>query len=217
MLGFIGTAAAENQQWWPVRNDSGEEVPAFACMRITGMFSPFTSSDGSFQRVGVANMGLTISKPNTYGSQYSHLFNGPRPIASGATGQGVFGRVMLGRYSGTGGTAPAAGTYLGPKNGSWDLWAGIPGFLALDGLLEDNFNSSDVPTVRVIQSPALFLKGTANAAIGPSAGPGLVTVDGGGNQVTATYTGSPEIANGDPVYLHWLGGSFTGTWYASKP
>jgi hypothetical protein len=217
MLGFIGTAAAENQQWWPVRNDSGEQVPAFGCMRITGMFSPFTSGDLSFQRVGVANMGFTIGKPNTYASQYFHLLNGPRPIESGAVGQGVFGRVMLGRYNGFGFTVPAAGNILGPKNGSWDLWSGIPGFTVVDGMLEDTYDSSDVSTVRIMQSPALFLKGTANAAIGPFAGPGLVTVDINGNQVTATYTGYPEIANGDAVYLHWYGNSFGGTWYASKP
>jgi hypothetical protein len=212
MLGLIGTAAAENQQWWPVRNDSGEEVPAFGCMRITGMFSPFTSSDG--QRIGVANMGFTIAKPNAYGSQYGHLFNGPRPIASGATGQGVFGRVMLGRYSGT---APTAGTYIGPKNASWDLWEGIPGFTVLDSSLDDYFDSSDVATVRVIQSPALFLTGTADEDIGPTSGDGLVTVDVAGNKVTAKYTKTPEITTGSTVYLHWFGNSFGGTWYAAKP
>ncbi len=215
MLGLIGTAAAENQQWWPVRNESGEEVPAFACLRITGMFSPFTSSDlGGQQRVGVANMGFTIAKPNTYASQHSHLFNGAVPIAAGAIGQGVFGCVMLGRYTGS---APSVGTAVGPKNASWDLWAGIPGFTVVDSSLEDSFDGSDVPTVRVIQSPALFLKGTALEDIGPFSGDGQVEVDTSGNQVTAKYLKSAEIVTGDIVYLHWFGNSFTGTWYASKP
>lgn len=206
MLGFIGTAAAENQQWWPVRNDSGEEVPEFGCMRITGMFSPFTSSDGSFQRVGVANMGFTIAKPNTFASQYSHLFNGPRPIAAGAVGQGVFGRVMLGQYSGS---QPTAGSAIGPINGSWLLHGGSYGFTVMDATLRDTFAASVVPAVRVIQSPALFLRGTAIDTLGT----GLAEVDTGPYQVTVTYNGTPSLAPGAQVHMHWR----HGTWYAAKP
>lgn len=211
MLGLIGTAAAENQQWWPIRNDSGEEVPAFACMRITGMFSPFTSSDGVYQRVGVANMGFTIGKPNAFASQYSHLFNGPIAIASGAVGQGVFGHVMLGRRSGV--SAPTVGSAIGPTNGSWDLAGGSYGFTVVaDTSLDDTLNLYDggiTKVVRVIQSPALFLRGTAIDTLGT----GLVEIDTGPYQVTATYNGTPSISPGGQVLLHWL----HGTWYASKP
>ena len=210
MLGLVGSAAAENQQWWPVRNDSGEEVPPFACMRITGMFAPFTTGDGSFTTTGYANMGFTISKPNTFASQYSHLFNGPRPIAAGAVGQGVFGRVMAGRYTGT---APTVGNQVGPINNSWLLSSTSFGFTVTDTLLgnEGVFNTLGFDkTVRVIQAPALFLRGTTTETIGSSGG--LVSVSGSSETVTAKYDGSPSISSGVGVYLHW----YYGTWYAAK-
>ena len=204
-LGLVGSSAAENQQWWPVRNDSGEEIPPFACMRITGMFAPFTSSDGTFTRVGVANMGFTVSKPNTFASQYSHMFNGPVAIAAGAVGQGAYGQVMLGRGN------FSAGASVGPISGSWDLSGVSYGFTALDSLLNDIFAySGSVTTVRVIQTPALFLRGTTDETIGSSGG--LVSVLGSSEKVTAKYDGSPSISSGVSVYLHW----HYGTWYAAK-
>ena len=213
MLGLVGSSAAENQQWWPVRNDSGEEVPPFACMRITGMFAPFTTTDSSsgIAVTGIANMGFTISKPNAFGSQYSHLFNGPVSIAAGAVGQGVFGRVMTGRYTGT---APAVGNQVGPINGSWLLSSTSFGFAVVDTLLgnEGTINTLGFDkTVRVVQSPALFLRGTTDETIGSSGG--LVSVSGSSEKVTAKYDGSPSISSGVSVYLHWS----YGTWYAAKP
>jgi hypothetical protein len=162
-------------------------------MRITGMFAPFTTGDGSFTTTGYANMGFTIGKPNTFASQYSHMFNGPRPIAAGAVGQGVFGRVMAGRYTGT---APTSF-----------------GFTVTDALLGNDGVSNTLGfdrTVRVIQAPALFLRGTTTETIG-SAG-GLVSVSGSSETVTAKYDGSPSISSGVGVYLHW----YYGTWYAAK-
>lgn len=205
MLGLVGSSAAENQQWWPVRNDSGEEVPAFACMRITGMFAPFTTGGESFTRVGYSNLGFTVGKPNTFASQYSHLFNGPTPITPGAVGQGAFGHVMLGRGGGA-----AAGSNIGPINNSWDLHSGSYGFTVVDSTVIDYFASADVATVRVVQAPALFLRGTTDETIGSSGG--LVSVAGSSEKVTAKYDGSPSISSGVGVYLHW----HNGTWYAAK-
>jgi hypothetical protein len=198
MIGLLGTSAGENQQYWPVRNDSGEEIPAFACMRITGMFVPFNQLDGSggIFRVGYANMGFTVSKPNTYGSQYSHLFNGPIPIAINSTGQGTFGNVMMGGYSGS---VPSVGNQIGPINGSWMLNTTSIGFQVVD-VLSSSTDGGLSLNVRVVASPGLFARGTYD-------GFGNATITGTVHTVPVTYTG----ANGDLLHLHWQG-----SWYGFK-
>jgi hypothetical protein len=198
MIGLLGTSAGENQQYWPVKNNSGEQIPAFACMRITGMFAPFNQLDGSggISRVGYANMGFTVGKPDTYGAQYSHLFNGPIPIPAESVGQGTLGQVMMAAYSGG---SPTVGNQIGPISGSWLLNTSSIGFQVVDVLLSET-DGGVSPNVRVIATPGIFARGTYDGA-------GNATVNGTSYTVPVTYTG----ANGDTLHLHWQG-----AWYGFK-
>jgi hypothetical protein len=210
MMGLIGGAADVNQDYWVIRNDSGEEIPAYACVRITGMFVPFSTSDGTSSYQGVANMGFTVAKPNTYGAQYRHMFNGPRAIPIGKTGQGIFGKVMLGAYAGS---APTVGSSIGPIDGSWLLQQDSAGFTVLD-TVTDSLSSASANVCKIIQSPAIFLRGTADVALGSGgASSGQVTIVGSTQKVTGIYSAfGTAIAANTGCHLHWLSGS----WYVSK-
>jgi hypothetical protein len=208
MNSFVGSSAGENQQYWPVKNESGEEIPAYACMRITGTFIPFTTNDGSLVQPGVANYGFTVAKPNEWGAQFSHMFNGPMTIPIGQIGQGVFGKVMQGLVH----ASFSVGARCGPINGSWTLQGGSGGFRVVESPFLRASGGTYAGIVQtVIQEPLLFAYGTSanaggtqcNALMRSTASSFLI-------DTTALSTG---IALGDTVSLHWL----DGRWYAIKP
>lgn len=84
-----------------VRNDSGEEIPAFGCMQITGAADV---NDRTF---------LTVTKPTTIDGEY--IFNHNRTIAAGESGMALpWGVVkMLGSVA-----SPAR---LNPVVGAWTV------------------------------------------------------------------------------------------------
>jgi hypothetical protein len=205
MNSFVGTSAGENQQYWPVRNDSGEEIPAYACLRITGTFIPFTSGDESFRQVGVANYGFTVGKPNEWGAQFSHMFNGPVPIAIGQIGQGVFGKVMQGLVTGI----LNVGDRLGPTNGSWELNGSSGGFRVVESALLRVGGAASLKCV--IQEPLIFAYGTS-ANVGGTQCNAQRTSTTSSFTISTTPLSSTTIGNGDSVSLHWSGG----IWYAMK-
>lgn len=102
---------------WPLafRNDSGEAIPQYAIMRVTGMVTVNSRSI------------LTVAKPNTFGSQYSHVVNGFVEVASGAYGSCTANFPAKIKYNGT----PAAGEVWGPRSGSWSLEDNTGGFVCL--------------------------------------------------------------------------------------
>jgi len=103
----------------PFRNDSGEEVPPFAVLRVTGLTT-----------IGGRTV-VTIGKPNTYGSQYSHFVNGP--ITVPADGYGTCTNDFPAMVSANG--TATVGQLWGPRSGSWELESSTPGFIALgDGV-----------------------------------------------------------------------------------
>ena len=89
-----------------VRNDSGEQIPAYACMQVTG-----TAEVGSVTVV-------TVTKPTTTDGTY--LFNCQYLIAIGANGWAFrFGVVIML------GIAPSeAGALYGPIVGDWKIEEG---------------------------------------------------------------------------------------------
>lgn len=103
----------------PFRNNSGETVPAYAAMRITG-----TEQSDGIER-------LIIAKPNS-SSQQVYLVNGSDPVADTAQGWGTWlwhGDWLLYDDANT----PAYGETWGPQNASWEVKKDNPGFVILGG------------------------------------------------------------------------------------
>jgi len=143
------------QRWFDVRNDSGEEIPAFGCVRLGEPVE--VTRDGRTSVVYPAN------KPNTYGSQYSHAIAGPVPIAAGSGSSVKYGRVTMdwptwALYDT--GSSPAFGQSWGPLDDSWELNPHVGGFV-IHGLATNG-------RVLVAQSPMLFayLKADADVDLG---------------------------------------------------
>lgn len=105
------------------RNDSGETIPGFAVMRITGVI----------ERDGLDSVVL-VRKPKT--GNYCYMVNGPLPVAANAYGYGTFDfpayALFDGQTSGPVGATYAAlpvnGEEWGPENNSWKLVKDNPGF-----------------------------------------------------------------------------------------
>lgn len=91
----------------PFYNDSGETVPAFACMGV--------------KAVRIVN-GVTfedIEKPSTT-LRAEYLFNGPSTVAANKYGSAYRGPLFLCK------TSPTNGQGFGPKPGQWELELGFP-------------------------------------------------------------------------------------------
>jgi hypothetical protein len=126
------------------RNDSGEEIPANGCMRITG-----SATVGGQQY-------LIAEKPNTYGSQYLHWFNGDQPVATGKFGTCYKGSFVRALYDTADGT-PAVGERWGPRSGTWKLKKNTGGWQILGG------HSSGIVTVQ--HAPMLRFIGKTKSAV----------------------------------------------------
>src|SRR5690606_9448074 len=95
-----------------VLNQSGENIPAYAAMRVTGA----TQLLGDYV--------VTVGKPD--GSGGPHLFNGPTVIGAGKHGQAQPGPVVSAWFDTTD-TVPV-GEQFGPVSGEWRLAPGGAGW-----------------------------------------------------------------------------------------
>lgn len=145
----------KDMQWLTFRNDSGEEIPAFACMRCTGLA---LIDDGSVV--------LKMAKPNTYGAQFGHYFNGPIKIASGLYGLCTRSPAAAAVYDSVDGT-PAFGEQWGPRSGTWKLKKNTGGFEVL-GVT----NTTD-KIVCVHPAPMLTVHGVTDAAVSKNGNVGV--------------------------------------------
>lgn len=100
-----------------ISNDSGEVVPAFACMQATGTLE-----------LGRQNY-TEVKKPvDTDGTAGGFLFNGPREIEIGGQGVAQHGPVLRAyKNSGT----VTAGDSWRPTTGQWYITAGTGEFVAV--------------------------------------------------------------------------------------
>lgn len=101
------------------RNDSGEEVPSYACMQVIG-----TVEDGGQNYV-------LIDKPaDTDATAGEYLFNGHYAVAEDEFGTAQGGRLVRGRkYSGT----ATAGDNWSPKVAEWTIEAATDGRFVMAG------------------------------------------------------------------------------------
>lgn len=101
------------------RNDSGETVPAFGCMRVTN-----AETDGTLNRYVIV-----IAKPNSTGGPF--VFNGPREVTNGSYGIAYAGIVKAYFTAGT----PVAGQIWGPNSG-WVVESGGDDAIKVFGPIE---------------------------------------------------------------------------------
>jgi hypothetical protein len=184
---------------WPirVRNGESEDIPPFACMRITGC----EEVDG--QPV------YTVGKPN---SDFKRLYlvNGPFVIGTGSEDEGRAsyltngGRVLY--ESGT----PALGESWGPASGQWGLSKWRYGFTIIGDDTTQAGNSSIVAQQFAVNS--VLCKADEDIASGGSSGTVSVydgnQADTGSNLAVTNRTGV-DFDSGKWGHAMWLGG----TWY----
>jgi hypothetical protein len=179
----------------PFRNDSGEAVPAYALLRVTGMAS-----------VEGKNI-HTISKPDaTYRLRY--LVNGPVEWGIGKQGWGYWLWHADYVLYDTGAT-PAYGETWGPEPSSWTIKKDAPGFLIQGG----NTGTGATSRTIAIQDVPQHVFGKADAAIANAAS-GTVRIYGGtqgsetdtGLTIASCYNYGPDIADEANVWVGWLGG-----------
>lgn len=134
------------------RNDSGGEVPAFACMEVTG-----TVEAGSQNYI-------TITKPTS--SALTYLFNGQAPVADGDYGTAQSGPVYR-VYKNTG--TVTEGNRWAPTTSQWYLTKGAGQFVVLgsDDIGTDAFRvmRDDVARLYRFTLNATLASGTADADI----------------------------------------------------
>jgi hypothetical protein len=184
------------------RNDSGEEIPANGCMRITG-----SATVGGQQY-------LLAEKPNTYGSQYLHWFNGDQPVATGKFGTCYKGSFVRALYDTADGT-PSVGQQWGPRSGTWKLRANTGGWQILGGHSSGVVTVQHMPMLRVfgkIQTACLIGEyADVNVWVRSSLLPPFYTSLSG-----VTITGVANIFGNIPQYrfvnCEWDYGSNGDTW-----
>lgn len=178
--------------WEEFYNESGEQIPAFACMRITGMMT-----------LGGRNI-VKVAKPNTYGSQYMHRLNGPLPVEIGKYGICTRSAGAAALYDTADGT-PAFGERWGPRDATWKLKKNTGGWMVMGNADATN------GVVIVQQAPMLSFHGVTDAAHNKDAG-GTVSIHyrSGATAYTDTtvnmssvFNAFGNVASGKDVRCQW--------------
>lgn len=113
-----GRDPVSQQRWVEFRNASGQAIPSFGVLQITGS-----------ETAGVGRKILTVTRPDgTAGATYA--INGHLPVAAGSTKGGVCTMSWPANAAyDTGDGTPAVNQVWGPKSGQFTLAKGNPGFV----------------------------------------------------------------------------------------
>ena len=109
-------------RWLAFRNDSGETIPAFAVMRITGV----VTIEGRAV--------LTVAKPNA-DSLKNVLFNSSASVSSGGYGSGTYEFPCYAKYQTS--SSAVLNDEWGTANGLWALKKDNTGFAIIGGETAD--------------------------------------------------------------------------------
>lgn len=132
-----------NKPWHRFKNGAGEEIPAYAILRITGT----TEIDNDIV--------FTVAKPNSE-EQPFYLVNGPLAVKDDPDAEGRGTTSMQAAYVLVGG-GPVYGDLWGPTDDSWEASENGSGFLMLGAAQPD---PTRAVAVQVNQSPVAIA--TAN-------------------------------------------------------
>jgi len=118
--------------WVKFINSSGEEIPPYAALRVTGT----TTRNGE--------PFFTVAKP-TSSEQKWYAINGAAAVSAGQVGECTFTPQAIARYSGG---SLTVGDEIGPQNNSWDLQSGGKNFFYL-GTKSNNRSLTLIEAVQV--------------------------------------------------------------------
>lgn len=166
-----------------VRNDSGETIPAFAVMRVTGVVE--VKQETIF----------TVDQQDT--SDAPVLINGPTPIPDGEYGVIQPGPIFAAYFDSA--ASPAVGDELGSEDGEWKLTTAGSGWVFLGaltdeaiGLFRQEGGGSDVAAI-------------ANGDVDPGASGDFFLADASfsatADSDTATNDSAVTIPSGTKCYL----------------
>lgn len=162
-----------------VHNDSGETIPAYACMQATGTIE-----------IGSQNFFLVDKPSDTDGSAGGFLFNGPHAIADNEEGVAQLGsRVRAFKNTGT----VTAGDAWVPVVNQWYIAAGTGPFVAIGADDVDTnvlwvFTGIAGGDIKHFAAPVGGIPARSGSTLG-SATCTLLTIAGGTRATTsATYT-----------------------------
>ena len=134
-------APSSQINWLPVYNNSGEAIPAFAAMRISGIMSE--------------TLEFQVDKPNANDAVSNILFNGPVEIPTASYGMGTADMPACARYN-TADGSPSNGDSWGVESGGWKLRDSRTGFL-IQGVIDSSFGTAAI--VRSSTASPTELKG----------------------------------------------------------
>lgn len=177
----------------PFRNDSGETIPAYGVMRVTGSA---TVSGTEY---------VTVSKPNS-DFKRKYLVNTGSAVANGAYGTGTWldegGWVLYDDAS-----TPALGESWGPKNNSWKLNKWRYGFTIIG-----NPTGGSTDLVRAWQEEVNEFIGKTDATHNKNS-TGTVSIYDGNLADTTDNMASVEnkfanVSSGKWVQVRWVAGKW---------
>ena len=180
-------------RWLAFRNDSGETIPAFAAMRITGVVTIEGRSV------------IKVDKPND-DNLTNLLFNSPVNVPSGGYGSGTHEFPCYAKYQ----TASSAvlDEEWGTESGSWALKKDNAGYLIIGGETADRVivrRAVDGPFELLGKTDASHAKGASGTVSIYSGTPGSET------DTTIDLTAFNKFANIDSgkwVWVSLYGGNF---------
>ncbi len=195
----LNTETREPQEINVFRNNSGEEVPAYAIMEVEDV------------EVGNGRNVLVIKKPTGDASK-PHVVNGPRAVATAKKGRWQWGTVKV-AVTGT----PTAGAEWGVSSGSWVLSSGGSAIMRMMGELATGFAMGQ--PLGGGSGSAICLA-SANAAFTTASSTVSVTIQevlqGSGSGTVTAY--NPLAVDGVAGTYAWGGAEDTNMWiiYSSE-
>lgn len=210
--GMSGMSAVLNPPTpYYVHNDSGETIPAYACMQVTGT-----------EEIGDQNF-LLVDKPvDTNGDAGSFLFNGPREIADNEEGIAQFGPVVR-AFKDTG--TVTAGEHWIPVSGQWYIAQDDAGQFVAAGLddVEDDVLRVFMPGGEGGQSKIVQSTTAISARSGTTVGSATCNVFKLVSNVITSTSESVVVKNLDPIaipssiYFLAVKENVSGFWIARHP
>ena len=197
----------DSDRWVSFVNNSGETVPAYGIMAVTGMT---IESDANNLPI------YEIDKP---GSTFcrTYMVNGPFDVDAGDGELGTFQGPADVLYDSGFGT-PAFGDGCGPKSGQWSLSKGYSG-CSINGIVDSTDKiasvSLDFPLVEFVGylDGSLSQGGSATVSLWTSGASAPATgVDTGWNVTAYDFlmkSGATAIASGKKVLVRYIGNA----WY----
>lgn len=196
----------ESYTWFPYRNDSGETVPAFAVMKVTGVVA------------AAARATFTCDKPDSDATMY--VTNGPFAVSDGAFGDCCVTPHRIVNYTGS----LSAGDRCSPKVNDWVVEENSGGLFAVVGVVDSTRSLALVfldqiaaGGMKLIKAPSGGIPGRVGTLLGgvtcdvwTEAATNQQIQDSGDQIKVMNWTTSAACANGDRYGIAaWCNGG----WY----